>query len=556
MPLWAAYLTVFVASACTLILELVAGRILAPYVGVSLYTWTSIIGVVLAGISLGNWLGGRVADRWPERRTLGILLAAGGLTSLAVLPLINIATAVPTGQLIDAADKLGGGLRIDRALILVARIVVITTIIFFPPSFLLGMISPVVVKLTLRDLGRTGSVVGKIYAVSTLGSILGTFATGFVLVQTLGTRLIVLGVAIVLFGMAAVFGDLLRVRRAVAPLAAGALLLATSVSAGNVAAYGCFADGVVPSGECLSRSLLDGWDAATTSGCLRETNYFCIRVSESGTGSDRPVRVLVLDRLINSYNSIEDPRYLKYGYLQVDAEIVDYLAQRLPNQELNILYIGGGGYTLPRYVEAAYPNPRQEVIEIDPGVTLTAYEEMGLDPSRTRITTYNVDGRLMVNQLLQEKAGQYDLVVGDAFNDLSIPYHLTTREFDLLVKRLLKDDGYYVALVIDKLRGGKFMPAYTETVRSVWPQVYVLADGDYWESSSASTYIVAAGNEPLDLERLKTVRGAGPTGQRVARVMPADVMGRWLAEARAPVLTDDYAPVDNLIAPVFAERGL
>ncbi len=556
MPLWAAYLTVFVASACTLILELVAGRILAPYVGVSLYTWTSIIGVVLAGISLGNWLGGRVADRWPERRTLGILLAAGGLTSLAVLPLINIATAVPTGQLIDAADKLGGGLRIDRALILVARIVVITTIIFFPPSFLLVMISPVVVKLTLRDLGRTGSVVGKIYAVSTLGSILGTFATGFVLVQTLGTRLIVLGVAIVLFGMAAVFGDLLRVRRAVAPLAAGALLLATSVSAGNVAAYGCFADGVVPSGECLSRSLLDGWDAATTSGCLRETNYFCIRVSESGTGSDRPVRVLVLDRLINSYNSIEDPRYLKYGYLQVDAEIVDYLAQRLPNQELNILYIGGGGYTLPRYVEAAYPNPRQEVIEIDPGVTLTAYEEMGLDPSRTRITTYNVDGRLMVNQLLQEKAGQYDLVVGDAFNDLSIPYHLTTREFDLLVKRLLKDDGYYVALVIDKLRGGKFMPAYTETVRSVWPQVYVLADGDYWESSSASTYIVAAGNEPLDLERLKTVRGAGPTGQRVARVMPADVMGRWLAEARAPVLTDDYAPVDNLIAPVFAERGL
>src|SRR5205809_2576595 len=94
-----AYLVVFVSSCWTLILELVAGRILAPYIGVSLYTWTSIIGVVLAGISLGNYLGGRFADRWPKRRTLGVLLAAGGLASLAILPLITIATAIPTAQL-------------------------------------------------------------------------------------------------------------------------------------------------------------------------------------------------------------------------------------------------------------------------------------------------------------------------------------------------------------------------------------------------------------------------------------------------------------------------
>src|SRR5579872_2901373 len=114
MPRPVAYLIVFVASCCTLILELVAGRILAPFIGVSLYTWTSVIGVVLAGISLGNYTGGRVADRWPDRRTLGVILALGGLTSLSVLPLINIATAIPTGQLIDAADRLGGGLQVDR----------------------------------------------------------------------------------------------------------------------------------------------------------------------------------------------------------------------------------------------------------------------------------------------------------------------------------------------------------------------------------------------------------------------------------------------------------
>src|SRR4030088_2983097 len=185
-----AYLVVFCSSCCTLILELVAGRILAPFIGVSLYTWTSIIGVVLAGISLGNYLGGRIADRWPQRRTLGILLAAGGLASLAILPLINIATAIPTAELIDANNRLGGALPVGRGTLLILRLAAITTLIFFPPSFILGMVSPVVIKLTLRDLAHSGGLVGKVYALSTLGSILGTFATGFGLVHLLGTRMI------------------------------------------------------------------------------------------------------------------------------------------------------------------------------------------------------------------------------------------------------------------------------------------------------------------------------------------------------------------------------
>src|SRR5690348_12610442 len=218
MPRPVAYIVVFVASCCSLILELVAGRILAPFIGVSLYTWTSIIGVVLAGISLGNYLGGRAADRWPDRRTLGVLLIAGGLASLAILPLINIATAIPSDQLVDPNNRLGGVLPLDRAALLILRIVLITTLIFFPPSLILGMVSPVVIKLTLRDLAHSGGLVGKVYALSTLGSILGTFATGFVLVQLLGTRMIVLGVGIVLLAMAVVFGDALRLRRAAVPL--------------------------------------------------------------------------------------------------------------------------------------------------------------------------------------------------------------------------------------------------------------------------------------------------------------------------------------------------
>jgi spermidine synthase len=555
MPRPVAYLVVFVSSCCTLILELVAGRILAPFIGVSLYTWTSIIGVVLAGISLGNYLGGRIADRWPQRRTLGILLVAGGLASLAILPLITIATAIPTGELIDPNNRLGGALPLDRATLLILRIVVITTLIFFPPSFILGMVSPVVIKLTLRDLAHSGGLVGKVYALSTLGSILGTFATGFVLVQLLGTRMIVLGVGIVLLAMAVLFGDLIRVGRAAAPIAAGVVLVGLLVPARNVKAYGCL-DGGGFELDCVQRSVRDGWDQATSTGCLHETAYYCIRVADNPTASDhQTVKELILDHLVHSYNSLEDPNFLEYGYIKVYAEIVDYLAQRLPDQAIRVLYVGGGGYTLARHIEATYPNARQEVMEIDPGVTQTVYEQLGVDRARTNIVTYNVDARLMVNQLVQDHAGQYDLIIGDAFNDLSIPYHLTTLEFDQSLKRLLKPDGFYLALVIDKLRGGKFMPAYTDTVLQVWPAVQVLSDAEPWQSSAPSTYVVAAGNEAVGRDRLARVRGQGANGAVVTHIMPGELMHDWLDEAHAPILTDDYAPVDNLIAPVFAERG-
>jgi spermidine synthase len=285
--------------------------------------------------------------------------------------------------------------------------------------------------------------------------------------------------------------------------------------------------------------------------------YYCIKVGNHivNSVSDQIVKQLVLDHLVHSYNSLEDPNFLEYGYIKVYAEVANYLAQRLPNQELRVLYVGGGGYTLPRHIEATYPNAHQEIMEIDPGVTQTVYEQLGVDPRTTKIKTYNFDGRLMLNQLLQTQSGQYDLIIGDAFNDLSIPYHLTTREFDQGVKRLLKPDGFYLALVIDKLRGGKFMPAYTRTVMDVWPAAQVLSDNEPWQSPSPSTYVVAAGNEPLDPARLAQVRGQGTAGAVVTHIMPGELMNQWLTDANAPILTDDYAPVDNLIAPVFAERG-
>ena len=188
------YVVVFTASACTLVIEIVAGRVLAPAIGVSLYTWTSIIGIVLAGISVGNYLGGRIADRRPSGSTLGVILLAAGVSSLSILPAYSLVSG------------LFGGLP------LLARIVLLTTVLFFVPSLILGMVAPVAIKLRLSDLTETGNVVGKVYAVSTAGSIAGAFLTGFLMVQLFGSRFILVVVGLVLVCLALAFGDLWRGR--------------------------------------------------------------------------------------------------------------------------------------------------------------------------------------------------------------------------------------------------------------------------------------------------------------------------------------------------------
>ena len=188
------YAIAFIASGCTLVIELVAGRLLAPYIGVSLYTWTSVIGVILAGISIGNFLGGRLADRYPGPSVLGLTLVAASLTSFVTLGLVSL---LPQFTL---------------WMPLVPRILVLTTVIFFLPGCILGMITPLVVKQALTDLGHAGGLVGRVYAISTAGSLVGVYLTGFVLIAHFGTRLIVVMVAAGLLLLGALLGNLLHGR--------------------------------------------------------------------------------------------------------------------------------------------------------------------------------------------------------------------------------------------------------------------------------------------------------------------------------------------------------
>ena len=498
------YVVVFTASACTLIMEIVAARILAPTIGVSLYTWTGIIGVVLAGISTGNYLGGRVADRFPSPTTLGIILLAGGASSVSVLALVNVVS--------ESFDALSA----------IPRIILVTTTLFFVPSVILGMVTPVVIKLRLQNLSVAGSVVGKIYAVSTVGSIFGTFITGFVLIQWIGTRAILLLVALILILTALAFGNLWRAK---APSFAAIAFVAALGSLG------------------VTSGTLD-------SGCVRESNYYCIKVTDEMAEGGVPVKVLQLDKLRHSSVSLEDPTFLETGYQKVLEEIEGFIAQRNPS--LRVLFIGGGGYTMPRYVETVYPQSTVEVIEIDPEITSVAFEHLGLRPD-TRIESYNHDARMVIPKLAPAK---YDLVVGDTFHDISIPYHLTTKEFNEQVKTLLKANGIYAVNVIDKLHTGRFLRTYAHTLQQTFPFVYLARDdAGIWEDDSRTTFVVVGSSQALSPKDIEAATVKRKRSRPVSQFMSESTFESWIDLQNSVLLTDDYAPVDNLTAPIYLARG-
>ncbi len=523
------YVIVFLASACTLVLEIVAGRLLAPQIGVSIYTWTSIIGIVLAGISVGNYLGGRLADRFPPASTLGLTLLAASLLSFAVLALLPV---VP--PLLDYLP-------------LVPHILAVNAALFFLPSCILGMVTPLAIKQALTDLDQAGGLVGRLYAVSTAGSILGVYLTGFVLIPAFGTRHVVLLVGFVLLALALTLGSLLQRR-----VAAAIALIPTLALAGYT----------------LQPQLRQG-------PCLVESSYYCIQVSQL-RAAQNPAKVLKLDHLIHSYNVPGHPDTLTYPYTRIFAETAQYVAQR--NPAFRALFIGGGGYTVPIHLEARYPQASVEVIEIDPGVTAIVREELGLSPA-TGIVTYNEDGRMAIRHM---RHGAYDLIVGDAFNDYSVPYHLTTLEFSQQLQELLSDEGIYIANIIDKLRPSRFLRAFVYTLESIYPHVYIMGQdadipfpyyiealdhtaqsADETESElerelrefggARATYVVAASRQPIDFTQFHSHQAHALLSERTTFVMAEADRQRWLQQGPALLLTDDHAPVDTMVASLFTD---
>lgn len=482
MSLIAARLLVFFTAAAVLVLEILAGRLLAPYLGITLETFTGIIGTVLAGISVGAWLGGRAADRMDPHRLLAPLLIAGGITAM-------LAPAIVTA--------LGPALRAAGP----AEIVLLAGFGFFAPAALLSAVSPVVVKIRLASLDQTGSVVGGFSAIGTAGAIFGTFATGFVLLAALPTRpiAVALGGALVATGIAF---EVSRRRTA-------GLLVALAVA---IAAAGL--------------------TTAAAGPCDRETAYYCAYVT---VDDDRSTgRILWLDTYRHSYVDMEDPTYLGFRY----ARDMSGVLATLPKGPLDVLYIGGGGFTLPHYIDAVRPGSRATVLELDPSIIKIAERDLGvvLDDGIEAIVG---DARISLGGRPSEA---YDLVIGDAFGGLSVPWHLTTTEFVDELKARLRPGGIYMLNLIDYPPHG-FARAEIETIHGVFAEVIVISQAPYFRGHAGGNFVIVASDGPLDLTAIAAaIAEAG--GSDLA------ISGAELDEfvAGAPRLRDDFAPVDQLIS--------
>jgi hypothetical protein len=489
---------VFFASGAVLVLEILAGRMLAPYVGVTLETYTAIIGVVLAGIAFGTWAGGRVADWVDPRLTLGPVLIVGGLLALATLPLVRA-----LGELTVAR---GGG----------SSIVLLALFAFLPPAAVLSAVTPTTVKLQLASLRETGAVVGRFSALGTAGALVGTFLTGFALVAELATTPIVLGVggALVAAGIAlsAVLG---RGRRRGRPSAAalGALAMALALGALGV---------------------------AIGDRCQVESAYYCARVEADPS---RPSgRLLRLDTLRHSYVDLADPTYLDFDYARLIGDAADVF--RPPGAPVDALHIGGGGFTIPRYLDATRPGSRSLVLELDPALLELARERLGLR-TRPELAVRTGDARVA---LARERTGARDLVVGDAFGGVAVPWHLTTLEVVREIRRTLTPRGIYALNVID-YPPSRFVRAETHTLARGFRHVALLAPPESVSGRSGGNFVLLASQAPLPLEGLRERIAARGGGEEV---VSGRALGRFFAGA--PLLTDEYAPVDQLLTPPAASH--
>lgn len=416
-------------------MEILAGRLLAPYVGVSLDTFTGIIGVILAAIAVGAWGGGRLADQFDARLLIGPAVVVGGV--LVWVSLLSVRALGP--QFGDGA----------------LAIIILATSAFFLPAVALSSVGPMVAKLRLGDLAETGSIVGGLSATGTIGALAGTFITGFVLISAVATKPIVIALGAVLVASGALTHWALTAR----PPTVSAVVL---VLAGAIASLGA------------------------SSSCQHETAYACINIVADPTNPSG--RSLHLDRFRHAYVDLDDATNLDIRYIRLFAQV----SAAADDGPLDTLHLGGGGFSFPHYINTTRPGSTSLVIEIDDQLIDIAKNELGLI-TNDRLIVRSDDARLGLDDL---ESGWFDLIIGDTFGGASVPWHLTTREFLREVDRVLASDGLYVMNVIDGDRNA-FARAEAATAREVFAHVVVILPPDGVASNRGRNQVLIASQSPI-----------------------------------------------------------
>lgn len=485
----------FLAGAAMMVIEICAFRLLAPIFGNSVYTWTALIGVILVAFSVGGFMGGRLVDRFTHLRLLGWLLAGAAILTYLIPPL-----HLGFGEHFLSSGLIGGS--------------IMASVFFFAiPGALLGAVSPAAVRLyslTQKDT-HVGAAAGTISMLGSLGSFVGTFLSGFVLLSHFGVRTIFIGCATLLVLLALVAFLLEKLQRK-----AAAGLVVSALVTGFIGSQ--------------AREL-PGQDVLH----VEESFYHRIEVSESGV-SPHKQRLLRLDSTPEGAMNPDD------GSLVMDYQHYWKLPMLKDRPQLqSALFIGAGAFGMPEAVSREFPEATVDVAEIDPQVIEVGKKYFKL-AEHPRVHAHPGDARRFLNEQRDKK---WDLIFGDAYAGVrSIPSHLVTREFFQLVADHLTPDGSFVMNAITSVQGprSELLAGLLTTLRSIFPKVEVFAVQG--PRTIAQNVIILASRQdwsPLLTDRFY----AEGTWQN--RLVASHVTAPQLP-AGGTVFTDDFNPVDRIIA--------
>lgn len=504
------YITSFFAGMSVMAVELSATRLLAPYFGTSMIIWTVVIGLIMIALSIGNILGGRLADKYAHEPDNG----HGRLYSLIWMASLWIAVIPLVGKYIITMSVVVMMWIFPKNLIL-AGSVFSCLVIFSLPLVILGMVSPYLVKLGIKDMETNGKVTGEIYGLSTIGSIIGTFVPTFITIPSgLGTSKTFYVFALVLNLIALYY--FLTVKRRIKRTIVTALIILILIFLPLNSAYAFWKTNIIE-----EESAYNYLQVARQNETLIFTTNVAVGV-QSVYKKNNPLTGLYYDYLLVGPFFIKDTDF---------------------NKDFSVLVLGLGTGTFPKQLKYFFPQSRVEGVEIDEKVIDLAKEYFDLHDEE--VTVHINDGRVF----LQEKAaGKYDLILIDAYHDITIPFHMTTKEFYSQVKEHLKPEGVLVLNInMHSEKNTMLMDYLTQTVKSVMGKVY-RSDLNF----DTNSLVFASENSnclPIFLENSRKV----PMNHSLYPIVRYVTNNLSEVTQKDLVLTDEVAPVEILGHEVLNE---
>lgn len=496
---------VFLTGACVLVIEIVATRILSPYYGNTIFTVSSVIGIVLAALSVGYYFGGKLADKHPTEKVFYFIILVSGLSvvllhllTLSLLPLLGYSFSILSGP------------------------IVFSIILFFLPGLLLGTLSPFAVKLQEQRFPEKGigSIAGEIFFWSTLGSIFGSLFTGFVLIPQFGISQITLTVAIILI----ILGSFPLIK-------IGVFRKSFFLKAIILFVIGIFLINIF--------SLLENKNVVYS----RDGVYEKITIYDKEYNG-KPTRLFKQDRS-NSGAMLLNSDDLALNYSKY------YALYKIFNLDMkDALVIGGGAYSIPKVLLKDFPKATVDVSEIEPSLHELAQKYFRLDKTN-RLNNYTDDGRRFLHDVDKE----YDLIFSDVFHSLfSIPSHFTTQEFFRIAKDKLSDDGIFMSNLIGDLsrQGPSFIISEIKTFKTVFPNSYFFAIDSPDKSGPQNIVFVGINNDRrINFSDQKIIKNEDPI---IRSLEKKEINLDKLELSKHSLLTDNFAPVDYLVAQVLKNK--